>query len=189
MKELEEMIQKAVARGIVPGAVARSPYGSEWVVGAIHGWDIDSGGGLHDRGTQIYSPLQGCWATVITAAPKDQTRGLIDGMACEPDEHMRRAIVEKARELGFTDGAGHENIESLVYSHGQGQHSLLNDQPKNEGIWITPGEFYDRLCRTEPVPQIFLFDQEVKFGKGYVQVGDQSVPNDTIRKIVERMQD
>ena len=186
MKELEELIQKAVARGIVPGAVARSPHGIEWTVGAISGWKMDLNLGMHDRGKAIYSAELDCWATVIAPTSKDQTQGPVDGMACEPDEHMRRAIVEKAKELG--NNGPRQYYDRYLIWRNAGMLWQANKAPIDGNV-ISPGEFYDRLCRAKQEPPIFLFDQEVKFGKGYVQVGDQSVPNDTMRKIVERMLD
>ena len=194
MKTFEELKQEAIAKGIKPGALVRSPYGKEWVAGPTNSWDVDSGGGLHDRGSQIYSTVHGRWATVITPAPDDQPQGLVDGMACEPDEHMRRAIVEKAIELGlagenfappFGSNTGIQLRDGLLH-RSWSKATVKTDKLK----YITPGEFYDRLCKTvKPEPSICIGGHEVKFGKGEITVGCTTVPNDIVRKVAERLKD
>lgn len=190
MKTKEELINEAIAKGIVPGAVVRSPYGKKWVAGPTDRWDVDSGGGLHDSGAQIYSTVYGIWATVITAH-EDQQQGLVDGMACEPDEHMRRAIVEKAKELGMPEAYTPDcHYPALVWFKQMEDCRKRDDCSTVRRHWITPGEFYDRLCNTvKPEPPIRIGGHYVGFGKGEIVVGCTSIPNDIVRKIAEKLKD
>lgn len=125
--------------------------------------------------------------TVITPAPEDQQQGLVDGMACEPDEHMRRAICEKDKELG-NYGPSQYNDRYLIWRNA-GMLWQANGAPISGEI-ITPGEFYDRLCRTvKPEPPIRIGGHEVRFRKGSIKVGCTEVPNDIVRKVAERLVD
>lgn len=116
-------------------------------------------------------------------------------MACEPDEHMRRAIVEKAKELGMGDELYNYSVSlnnGLQFNHGTSVRPLATNKSHwhKRLTYITPGEFYDRLCRTaKPEPPIRIGGHEVKFGKGEITVGCTTVPNDIVRKIAERLKD
>ena len=151
----EELKKEAQRRGIVPGAVVSGRIHKDIRVPEPAGWSTTSWGDIYCT-TEAY-PLgawllhEGKWATVITPAP---SKGLTDGMVCEPDEHMRKAIVEKAVELGNTKNAHlYDGAKTLIWrpidriklkqseasSHGGPGHTL-----------IPPGEFYDRLCAMAP---------------------------------------
>jgi len=70
MKPTTEQIAEAANRGIVPGAVCRSPYNTEWTVGDYNGWAGSCDGSFYDNqsATYIYCTAKG-WATVITPEP------------------------------------------------------------------------------------------------------------------------
>jgi hypothetical protein len=69
MKPTAEQIAEAAKRGIVPGAVCRSPYGTVWTVGDCKGWETQGLGSFCDgqSSAYIYHDVGG-WATVITPA-------------------------------------------------------------------------------------------------------------------------
>lgn len=193
MNTFEELKQEAIALGIVPGAKVKVPYlGDEvFTVAPFHYWkhhdenlraaSDDTSDGL------VYIFISGQWATVITPAPEDQQQGLVDGMACEPDEHMRAAIVAKSVEIGSSSGK-HPIWGKYFYWDAQEYKLLQGDDTKSNPI--PPGEFYDRLCRTsKPEPPICIGDYHVTFNNGSIQVGCTTVPNDIVRKVAERLKD
>lgn len=126
----------------------------------------------------------------MTNYENTQPKGLVDGMACEPDEHMRRAIVEKAVALG--DGGARlvlNNSFPIVWGGDLGYVSggITDEFVKQV---ITPGEFYDRLCKMlKPEPPIRIGGHDVKFDKGEITVCCTTIPNDIVRKIAERLKD
>ena len=193
----EDIKREAANIGIKPGAVVRWVDQEPFTVPPYDKWhDI---GGDYAWMTRDGAPHYWCWIyggkyprftpTVITQAPEDNPEGLVDGMACEPDEHMRRAIVEKAMELGWAKGTSNYPSKRIAYF--SDCEVLQNaDWIKDRTILITPGEFYDRLCKMpKPEPPIRIGGHEVKFGKGEISVGCTTVPNDIVRKVYERLND
>ena len=197
MKTKEELKAEAIARGIKPGAVVRTEIHGTWTVPPITSWNdwpyaTGANWGISctpqevRSGTWIYHCDDG-WPTVITPAPEDQPQGLVDGMACEPDEHMRKAIVEKAKELG--NNGPRQYYDRYLIWRNTGMLWQANKAPIDGNI-ISPGEFYDRLCKAvKPEPPIRIGDYHVTFNKGSIQVGCTEVPNDIVRQVAERLID
>lgn len=191
MKTKDELIKEAIARGIKPGAVIKTMLGDTITVPEPQLWSMNEDGCLYIRDGWRCVLMYGEWATVITPAPEDQPQGLVDGMACEPDEHMRAAIVEKAKELRLAAAYSAGNHYPALVWFGQMEDCKKRDDCSTVGShWITPGEFYDRLCKTaKPEPPIRIGGHDVKFDKGEITVGCTTVPNDIVRKVYERLKD
>ena len=187
MKTKQELIKEAIARGIKPGAVIKTPLGDTITVPEPQLWSMNEDGCLYIRDGWRCVLMYGEWATVITPAPEDNPEGLVDGMACEPDEHMRAAIVAKSVEIGSSSGK-HPIWGKYFYWDAQEYKLLQGDDTTSKPI--PPGEFYDRLCKTvKHEPRISIGDYHVTFNKGSIQVGCTTVPNDIVRKVAERLKD
>lgn len=188
MKTFEEKKQEAIARGIMPGAIIGcAKDGEHGVVAPIEKWKDDMGDlvvGDDRNGNYLFATYGRGFATVITPAP--QTGGLEDGMACEPDEHMRRAIVEKADEIGISGSLGSYKDKRIGYW------SKCRYLQNADGVLdvniISPGEFYDRLCRmSKPEPPIMIGGHKVEFEKdGDIKVGCTSVDFATLEKVYNK---
>ena len=183
----EQLIEEARKRGIVEGATCVSVYGAQWIVGPVERWrPYNTGPNLYDRDGESTRCIcdDGKWATVLTPAPQE---GLVDGMACEPDPHMRAAIIAKAKELGMTDGEGYDSISlnQLIYRPNGSWKLLQTHRAEN---LLPPGEFYDRLCRMTPNEKPILIDnREVKFtGSGNIKVGCTSIPWEVLEVVYTR---
>lgn len=194
MKTFEELKQEAVARGIKPGAKIACAYGQgNGIVQPYDTWTQRPSSlwcGSDNNGASLRAWSDGRWATVITPAPEDQPEGLVDGMACKCDLEMRRAIVRKAKELGLVVSGlpeSHADIHGIRVGPGA---SIVTNAREHGLNWITPGEFYDRLCRTvKPEPPIRIGGHDVNFRKGEIMVGCTTVTNDIVRKVAERLKD
>jgi hypothetical protein len=191
-------IDELRANGIVPGATCTSaafPSAPPFVVPPVENWrmgtsgpmtgeHIDSAGSYCDR----YLKYNGMFATVISPAP--QQEGLREGDACEPDEHMRKAIIEKAVEMDLTLHVSGNRSEYPCLQMLEGKVSRM--VPRNEvsapRTFIPPGEFYDRLCRMKPAPKPIRIDnREVVFsGGGNIKVGCTAVEWETLEAVYER---
>ena len=165
----------------------KTPLGDIITVPDSPGWSMDGRGCLYVGDGWRFVLDDGEWATVITPAPEDQPQGLVDGMACEPDEHMRKAIVEKAREFG--NNGPRQYMDRYLIWREEGMLWQASSSPI-DGKVITPGEFYDRLCKTmTPEPPLFIGDQPVNFYKGNIKVGNIDISNEVVRKIAERLKE
>lgn len=198
MKTFEELKQEAIARGIRPGVVIRcaSTPSDIATVPSVSEWREFPDGfiGFRWKGVtmnRIYINVNQNWAEVITPSPEDQPQGLMDGMACEPDEHMRRAIVEKAKELGFweeVNGSELGHNPNVQFIRGVAMGMINRNRIMGVRKFITPGEFYDRLCKTvKPELPIRIGGHDVVFNRGGIKVGCTEIPNDVVRKVYERL--
>lgn len=193
MKPTQEQIEEARKRGLVPGAEATSyKSGIRFTVNEEDEWYRDDGD-LRNGPTgaiDVYLCYNGGWAQVITPAP--QAEGLIDGMACEPDEFMRKAIVERASKMHLLKGE--DMLGHFGYSY---PISILNGMlgynsygPRCENIksLIPAGEFYDRLCRMEPKPKpITIGGHIAEFrADGSIRVGCTVIDSETMEMIIEQ---
>lgn len=193
----EQLIEEARKRGIVPGATCKSPtFGNTFIASDMDGWRIDATGGLADgNGMMIWSQRKLQWAEVVTPAP--QPEGLVDGMACEPDEHMLAAILAKAKELGIGDSMAHVQFGLNPNVQWCDKNGLRGLGPKDKvgHYWdtlkfITPGEFYDRLCKAKkPEPPIMIGSNAVEFNTGSITVGRTTIDNVTVRAIAAKLKD
>ena len=192
----EDIKREAANIGIKPGAVVKWVDKEPYTVPPYDKW-YQFEYGDYAWLTEDGAPHDWCWIycvknarytpTVITPAPEDNPEGLVDGMACEPDEHMRAAIVAKSVEIGSSSGK-HPIWGNYFYWDAQEYKLLQGDEAPSKPI--SPGEFYDRLCKTpKPEPPIRIGGHEVKFGKGEISVGCTTVPNDIVRKVAERLKD
>lgn len=187
----EQLIEEAKRRGIVPGAVCRSEYGNKWTVGPVAEWRQSVLGDYHDESSEqnctIWDADLG-WANVVTPVPA-QPEGLVDGMACEPDEHMRAAIAAKANELG-RGFYGSDTYSPHPIGWGNGRLGFYGSGASSPFIknLITPGEFYDRLCKTpKPEPPIMVGSREVRFENGGdIVVGCTNVDFATLEKVYNK---
>ena len=194
MKTFEDIKLAASKIGIVPGAQVKwttsdndeyiytVPEYGKWynVFGNAYAWRRSDGAPsgycwLYGGDNSYYTP------TVITSKLQD--------LACKPDEYMRKAIIEKARKLGLdvTNNAEHKPFgDGICWGRGK----IAYVERRSAFNYITPGEFYDRLCRTvKPEPPICINDYEVKFFTGNIKVGCTEVPNDIVRKIAKQLKD
>ena len=192
----EDIKRQAANIGIKPGAVVKWVDKEPYTVPPYDKW-YQFEYGDYAWLTEDGAPHDWCWIycvkyprftpTVITPAPEDQPQGLVDGMACEPDEHMRAAIVAKSVEIGSSSGK-HPIWGTYFYWDSQEYKLLQGDDTTSKPI--PPGEFYDRLCKTvKHEPRISIGDYHVTFNKGSIQVGCTTVPNDIVRKVAERLKD
>ena len=191
------LIEEARNRGIVEGATARSPYGSEFIVGPVSGWrtNFDGTGAANHDGYQIYSHDMQQWATVITPAPA-QAGGLKEGDAVECGPAMRAAIIELAKELDvLTYQHGGGQIDGLRYSCGQvltaGMLRTWAERNGGKGLTIiTPEAFIAKMRVTASQPKPITIDgHNVKWEKGCIKVGCQTITNDTVRAIAAKLID
>lgn len=181
---------EAKRRGIVPGARIKCAHvGLEGTVAGHSAWIVEEGGLLRvgecDRGCHLFarSVLHDRWATVI--APYE---GLTDGMACEPDEHMRKAIAAKAAELGRCAADYGTANPNLLMRGGVVHVTYKRDNHLvREKNWISPGEFYDRLCAMKPKEKPIMIDgEEVEFDEhGHASWNYTFFPAETIARMYE----
>ena len=192
----EDIKREAANIGIKPGAVVKWVDKEPYTVPPYDKW-YQFEYGDYAWLTEDGAPHDWCWIycvknarytpTVITPAPEDNPEGLVDGMACEPDKHMRAAIVAKSVEIGSSSGK-HPIWGKYFYWDAQEYKLLQGDDTTSKPI--PPGEFYDRLCKTvKHEPRISIGDYHVTFNKGSIQVGCTTVPNDIVRKVAERLKD
>lgn len=184
----EQLIEEARKRGIVPGAVVKTRWHNDWTLGPTDTW-VETGGEIYDasprNGAWIFR--KNTWAEVVTPAPSTApSEGLVDGMACDPDEHMRAAIVAKAKHVGLTDGLGHDDANVFVIRMRHNRLHLLNN-PAPPFTMISVGEFYDRLCRM--VKPIKVGEHTVQFNPGSIKVGCTTIDNETVRAIAAKLRD
>lgn len=182
----EQIIEEAKKRGIVEGAVCRSPYGSEWTVGNPSNWRRNHLGGWSDMGGAMIFESGGKWATVVTAT---QPEGLENGDACECSKTMRDAILELAVELGLLPevnlccdlSPGWYNDRFVTF----GSKSTSKTAKK----WHTPEVFIAKM-RAEaikPEPPIMIGKHKVEFEKGGdIKVGCTPVDFATLEKVYNK---
>lgn len=191
MRNFEQLTKEAIERGIRPGAKIACAYGTgEGIVQSYDKWENMASSiwcGRDNINNSLRAYSDGKWATVITPAPGDKR--LVDGMACEPDEHMRRAIVAKAKELGLLLGFGyvvdgHPNYPGIAYHKdvlGDRAPQIYEDRGE---VYVPSGEFYDRLCCMKKLePRIWISDDYVVFDKGSIQVGCAVISNDVVEQV------
>lgn len=191
----EQLIEEARKRGIVPGAVVKTRWHNDWTLGTTDAW-VETNGEIYDasprNGACIF--YKNTWAEVVTPTPAQEPEGLVDGMACEPDEHMRAAIVAKVDQLGI-GGKGRWRFADTSFPGIGWNGWLIGDRlPKGMSgmakTWITPGEFYDRLCRMpKREPPIEVGDYTVQFNNGSIKVGCTIIDNATVRAIAAKLKD
>lgn len=134
--------------------------------------------------------------TVITPAPSKE-EGLNDRDACEPDEHMRAAIIAKAKEIGLASSDSVYNCIRIGYNVNCAVLQIA-DLLNNYRV-IPSGEFYDRLCRMKkPEPPLVIKvgagnncgNWDVSYKKGRIKIGECTyVPNEDIRTIASKLID
>lgn len=203
MRNVPENIKEELkARGIVPGAKCESAFTNTppFIVPPSEQWYVNDNNvltGKFDNGFNRFLKYDGAYATVITPAPQEE-EGLKEGMWCEPDEHMLRAILAKGKEVGIVEDESYgmgvayrADCEVLQDVGSKLAASLGFDKP------VTPGEFYDRLCRMakkpKPEPPIMIQSEgntyPVNFNKGSVKIGCTVVSNETVRAIAGKLVD
>lgn len=193
---LQELIEEARKRGIVPGARVTTAYSHmDITVPPTEQWVIGNGGlltgplpgGLDSR----FLKCDDEWATVLSPAPSEE-EGLKEGDAVECGRAMRAAIVELARELdlpvhGTINDSGFPNLVWKGYLAGRVSRPSYDDR---ERTFYTPEAFIAKMRVTASKPKpIMVGSNEVRFNRGSITVGCTAVDNATVRAIVERLRD
>lgn len=195
VKQFEKFKKEAAEHGIIPGARVDGAggYHTNFIVCPFDNWvwvgdgDVYCGPAGYPNGAWLC--LRGKWATPIV------DNALKDRLACRCDAPMRELIISEAKKRKLYTG-GMDPSNSMV--HGirvdDGMRiitdaSSLEELRKDYKI-ISPGEFYDRLCRTKkPEPPIRIGQNNVVFKRGSIQVGCTNVPNDIVRKVAAQLED
>lgn len=194
----QHLIDEATHYGIVPGAVSCSamdidptvtivPTHDKWSLGIAPKSDIH----FHDP-VHCYILQAGKWATVITPAPAPD--GLKEGDAVECGPAMRAAIIELAKELGVCEGDGGTDLSgtSGVWNC-EGTGRVYKCSSFRNLRRITPEAFMAKMRVTAALPKseppIIIDGHVVKWEKGFIKVGCQEIPNDTVRAIAAKLID
>ena len=195
----QELIEAAARKGIVPGAVVRCAFVTTNTFTVPHWDEIEYGthistvsfvdvtreGSANGR-NYGYLKYGSTWATVIEPAP---CQGLEEGMATECSPAMRAAIIERAAELGLSDGfAASYNNKWITWCDDCGTCPIQSGK-HGENI-LTPLDFLTRLEATGKKPKpLKIGEWNVKFEKGSIEVGCQRITNETVRAIAAKLKD
>lgn len=204
----QDLIDEATRRGLVPGAkvictTARDPKSdsthgivkphSEWVYCNRPGNPWISAG-RDNSGAPLYIHYNRKWSAVITAAP--EAEGLKEGDAVECGPAMRAAIIELAKELGLnTCAASPENMRVICWYSGRIDHvtEVPFEYAGTSFVGTSPEAFMAKMRVTaalpKPEPPIKIDGHEVKWGKGVIKVGCQTINNETVRAIAAKLID
>lgn len=199
--ELQQAIEECRKRGIVPGVKISCAANHTPVTGTVspfdkwEEWNNHFGRhlkvGTDNNGDALYAVFEGNWTNTITPAPAPQEEeGLKEGDACEPDENMRKAIVDRAKASGLKTLDGYHAPYPLTWY--MGRLCYTSGGPRCETIsrLISVGEFYDRLCVTAKKPKLMsIAGHKVLATKGTVEIDDTVYANSTIRAIAEKLID
>lgn len=199
----QHLIDEAAKRGIVPGALVTNRCmkqyrgGEAWVVGSVNEWrlqgrhvDDNSSNGRAASYAWIYGPEDNEWATVITPAPASEAEGLKEGDACEPDDHMRKAIVDKAKELGYCAMDGYQHGKPLLWYGDRLRYASGGPRCETISKTLSACAFYERLCVTAAPPKReMICGHWIKPSKGAVDIDGTVYSNTFIRNVSEKLID
>ena len=190
MKVPQQIIDRAIEAGIVPGAevscyITPSDTG---IVPPFEKWEHGSGGWFFESGDEaiyVASDESDRFAKVLQQAP---SQGLEEGMATECSPAMRAAIVELAKELGISDsGCLGQGLPYLVWWNGQLSSYHYGREAK---VKLTPEDFIAKMRATAKKPKpLKIGEWNVKFEKGSIEVGCQRITNETVRAIAANLKD
>lgn len=145
-------------------------------------------GGEEDDGVQIRLYVNGRWAEIIT----EPAIGLQEGDACECSPAMRAAIVELAKELGFSVVGVDPQNEYVLGVRYDGDSRIVTNRPPNPSTAhsFAPEAFITKMRVTANAPKpIKIGEHPVKFSKGSIAVGCTTIDNATVRAIADKLID
>jgi hypothetical protein len=186
-------IQDVIDKGYKPGmrikcAATRTDEGT---VAPVNEWKERSCGvsvGVDDSEDHLWaydgSLKPGRWAEIITPAP---SKGLQEGDSVECGPAMRAAIVELAEELGV----------AITHMFPPGEDGVNGIRWHQQELWrhhgkgnYTPEEFIARMRVTAGIPKPeMIFGHKVKYAKGHIIFGPNSIGNETLRAIHGKLKD
>lgn len=204
--ELEQLIQEAKSRGLVPGAVVKEAPYNRWPPRTLTIIDPPRYGGRENRlyctsttGISILIMADGVWATVVTPAPQE---GLQEGDGVEASKKVLGAIADMAIELGLAKEKYRSSYEiqerGVTWMPDSVPHCPLQCGVLSMRNRLLPEEFIRRMRITaaKKEQEIRVDDYiTIKLNRNEVYIHNKTsdvsmiIPNDTIRKIHQNLKD